>query len=58
MYVDLFENGYKDDPVYTYICKEAIDEAKRGGYACVLIDTAGRMQDNERLWSHLRSWRR
>ena len=49
MYVDLFENGYKDDPVYTYICKEAIDEAKRGGYACVLIDTAGRMQDNERL---------
>ena len=49
--VDLFEKGYKDDPAY--ICKEAIDEAKRGGYDCVLIDTAGRMQDNEPLMKSL-----
>lgn len=49
--VDLFEKGYKDDPAY--ICKEAIDEAKREGYDCVLIDTAGRMQDNEPLMRSL-----
>ena len=49
--VDLFEKGYKDDPAY--ICKEAIEEAKREGYDCVLIDTAGRMQDNEPLMRSL-----
>ena len=47
----LFEKGYKDDPAY--ICKEAIDEAKKEGYDCVLIDTAGRMQDNEPLMKSL-----
>ena len=47
----LFEKGYKDDPAY--ICKEAIEEAKKEGYDCVLIDTAGRMQDNEPLMKSL-----
>jgi signal recognition particle receptor subunit alpha len=47
----LFEKGYKDDPAY--ICKEAIEEAKKSGYDCVLIDTAGRMQDNEPLMKSL-----
>ena len=47
----LFEKGYKDDPAY--IAKEAIDEAKKEGYDCVLIDTAGRMQDNEPLMKSL-----
>lgn len=49
--VDLFEKGYKDDPAY--ICREAIEEAKRGNYDCVLIDTAGRMQDNKLLMENL-----
>lgn len=49
--VDVFDKGYKDDPAY--ICKEAIDEAKKKGYDCVLIDTAGRMQDNEPLMKSL-----
>ena len=49
--VDLFEKGYKDDPAY--ICKEAIEDAKKRGYDCVLIDTAGRMQDNEPLMKSL-----
>ena len=47
----LFEKGYKDDPAY--IAKEAIEEAKKEGYDCVLIDTAGRMQDNEPLMKSL-----
>lgn len=49
--VDIFEKGYKDDPAY--ICKEACDEAKKKNYDCVLIDTAGRMQDNEPLMKSL-----
>jgi signal recognition particle receptor subunit alpha len=49
--VDLFDKGYKDDPAY--ICKEAIEDAKKRGYDCVLIDTAGRMQDNEPLMKSL-----
>ena len=48
---NLFEKGYKDDPAY--IAKEAIEEAKKAGYDCVLIDTAGRMQDNEPLMKSL-----
>ena len=47
----LFEKGYKDDPAY--IAKEAIEEAKKQGFDCVLIDTAGRMQDNEPLMKSL-----
>jgi signal recognition particle receptor subunit alpha len=49
--VDLYEKGYKDDPAY--IAKEAIEDAKKRGYDCVLIDTAGRMQDNEPLMKSL-----
>ena len=49
--VELFDKGYKDDPAY--IAKEAIEEAKRKKYDCVLIDTAGRMQDNEPLMKSL-----
>jgi len=49
--VPIFEKGYKDDPAY--ICKEAINEAKKNGINCVLIDTAGRMQDNEPLMKSL-----
>lgn len=45
--VPLYEKGYKDDPAN--IAKEAVQEAKRKGYDVVLIDTAGRMQDNEPL---------
>ena len=36
-----------------YIAKEAFDEAKKEGYDCVLIDTAGRMQGNEPLMKSL-----
>lgn len=49
--IDLFEKGYKEDP--PYIAKEAIEYAKRGNYDCVLIDTAGRMQDNKILMENL-----
>jgi signal recognition particle receptor subunit alpha len=49
--VDLYDKGYRDDPAY--IAKEAIEEAKKKGYDCVLIDTAGRMQDNEPLMKSL-----
>lgn len=49
--IDLFEKGYKEDP--PYIAKEACEQAKRGGYDCVLIDTAGRMQDNKLLMENL-----
>lgn len=49
--VDLFEKGYKDD--IAYIAKEAIEEGKRKKKDVVLIDTAGRMQDNEPLMKSL-----
>jgi signal recognition particle receptor subunit alpha len=49
--IDLFEKGYKEDP--PYIAKEAIEHAKRNNYDCVLIDTAGRMQDNKLLMENL-----
>lgn len=49
--VDIFEKGYKDD--IAYIAREAIDEAKRKKKDVVLIDTAGRMQDNEPLMKSL-----
>lgn len=45
--VDLFEKGYGKDAAG--IAKEAIQHAKNNGYDVVLIDTAGRMQDNEPL---------
>lgn len=45
--VPLYEKGYKDDPAI--IAKEALLDAKNKHYDVVLIDTAGRMQGNERL---------
>lgn len=45
--VSLYEKGYGKDAAT--IAKEAIQFAKSNGYDVVLIDTAGRMQDNEPL---------
>jgi len=45
--VPLFERGYGKDPAD--IAKHAIQHAKTNGHDVVLIDTAGRMQDNEPL---------
>ncbi|KAJ3267813.1 hypothetical protein HK104_005603, partial [Borealophlyctis nickersoniae] len=45
--VDLFDRGYGKDPAG--IAKDAIQFAKTNHHDVVLIDTAGRMQDNEPL---------
>jgi len=45
--VPLFERGYNKDAAS--VAMEAIKEAKKLGHDVVLIDTAGRMQDNEPL---------
>eukprot|EP00434_Breviolum_minutum_P024014 symbB.v1.2.021191.t1/scaffold1779.1/size154953/19 len=45
--VPLFERGYGKDPAD--IAKNAIAHAKSNGHDVVLVDTAGRMQDNEPL---------
>ncbi|KAG0043819.1 hypothetical protein BGZ83_010996, partial [Gryganskiella cystojenkinii] len=45
--VDLYEKGYGKDSAS--IAKEAITSAKQTGHDVVLIDTAGRMQDNDPL---------
>lgn len=45
--VHLFERGYGKDPAA--IAMEAINHARDTHYDVVLIDTAGRMQDNEPL---------
>ncbi|OMJ21869.1 Signal recognition particle receptor subunit alpha [Smittium culicis] len=45
--IDLFERGYGKDSAT--IAKEAVGYAETNGYDVVLIDTAGRMQDNEPL---------
>ncbi|KAG4100047.1 SRP54-domain-containing protein [Neocallimastix lanati (nom. inval.)] len=45
--VDLFERGYGKDSAA--IAKDAINYASLNNYDVVLIDTAGRMQDNEPL---------
>ncbi|KAH7912251.1 SRP54-type protein [Hygrophoropsis aurantiaca] len=45
--VELFEKGYGKDAAG--IAKEAIAHAKENDFDVVLIDTAGRMQDNEPL---------
>ena len=49
--VPLYQKGYKGDPAN--IAQEAIAEAKKKGYDVVLIDTAGRMQDNTPLMKAL-----
>lgn len=45
--IELFEKGYGKDAAG--IAKDAIAFAKESGFDVVLIDTAGRMQDNEPL---------
>jgi GTPase Era involved in 16S rRNA processing len=45
--VKLFERGYEKDPAN--VATEAIKAAQREGKDVVLVDTAGRMQDNEPL---------
>lgn len=45
--IPIFEKGYEKDPAI--VAKEAIQEAARNGSDVVLVDTAGRMQDNEPL---------
>ncbi|OUS44851.1 signal recognition particle receptor protein [Ostreococcus tauri] len=45
--VPLYERGYEKDPAK--IAQEAILQARHQGIDVVLIDTAGRMQDNEPL---------
>ncbi|CAA7397939.1 unnamed protein product [Spirodela intermedia] len=45
--VPIFEKGYEKDPAI--VAKEAIQEAARNHSDVVLVDTAGRMQDNEPL---------
>ncbi|XXG81424.1 hypothetical protein AAC387_Pa09g2061 [Persea americana] len=45
--IPIFEKGYEKDPAI--VAKEAIQEACRNKSDVVLVDTAGRMQDNEPL---------
>ncbi|GER46224.1 signal recognition particle receptor alpha subunit family protein [Striga asiatica] len=45
--IPIFEKGYGKDPAT--VAKEAIQEATRNGSDVVLVDTAGRMQDNDPL---------
>ncbi|WCJ30113.1 signal recognition particle receptor alpha subunit family protein [Euphorbia peplus] len=45
--IPLFEKGYEKDPAV--VAKEGIQEATHNGSDVVLVDTAGRMQDNEPL---------
>ncbi|KAJ1653246.1 hypothetical protein IWQ61_006594 [Dispira simplex] len=45
--VDIFERGYGKDSAG--IARDAIQYAKTNSYDVVLVDTAGRMQDNEPL---------
>lgn len=45
--IELFERGYGKDSAE--IAKQALSHAKQNGFDVCLIDTAGRMQDNEPL---------
>ncbi|CAM0871174.1 unnamed protein product [Alopecurus aequalis] len=45
--IPIFEKGYEKDPAV--VAKEAIQEATKNKSDVVLVDTAGRMQDNEPL---------
>jgi len=45
--IPIFEKGYEKDPAV--VAREAIQEASRNKSNVVLVDTAGRMQDNEPL---------
>ncbi|KAL9089676.1 MAG: hypothetical protein Q9159_002404 [Coniocarpon cinnabarinum] len=50
-HIDLFEKGYGKDAAA--IAKEAIKSATDGGYDVVLVDTAGRRHNDQRLMSSL-----
>ena len=45
--VPVFDQGYKRDPAH--VAKEAIQHAKENNVDVVLVDTAGRMQNNQPL---------
>lgn len=49
--LELYERGYGKDA--SGICSSALSYAKANGFDIVLIDTAGRMQDNEPLMRSL-----
>jgi signal recognition particle GTPase len=49
--VPLFDRGYDKDP--TNVAAEALKQAARDGIDIVLVDTAGRMQDNKPLMQAL-----
>lgn len=49
--IDLYAKGYNKDSAA--IAMEAINYARTAGFNCCLIDTAGRMQDNEPLMKEL-----
>ncbi|RWS27939.1 signal recognition particle receptor subunit alpha-like protein [Leptotrombidium deliense] len=49
--IDLYEKGYGKDSAA--IAMEGINYARNTGYNCCLVDTAGRMQDNEPLMRQL-----
>eukprot|EP00798_Chlamydomonas_sp_ICE-L_P027481 gene27481-4787_t len=51
--VPLYERGYEKDPAK--VALEAVKQAERDGRDVVLVDTAGRMQDNEPLMRSLSS---
>lgn len=49
--IELFEKGYNRDSAA--IAMEAINYARSNQFNCVMVDTAGRMQDNEPLMRQL-----
>uniref|UniRef100_A0A6G1SMC4 Signal recognition particle receptor subunit alpha n=1 Tax=Aceria tosichella TaxID=561515 RepID=A0A6G1SMC4_9ACAR len=49
--IELFEKGYGRDSAA--IAMEAINYARNNQFNCVMVDTAGRMQDNEPLMRQL-----
>ena len=49
--IELFEKGYGKDSAA--IAMEGVNYARTAGFNCCLIDTAGRMQDNEPLMKQL-----
>jgi len=49
--VEVFHRPYRSNPAA--VAKDAISKAKTTGIDVVLVDTAGRMQDNERLMKEL-----
>lgn len=49
--LNLFKKGYNKPP--EKVCHAAIEYASRSGFDCVLVDTAGRMQENVALMESL-----